>query len=549
MVRIKKQKTPRKKRVRWLDQIQAQASRPRASYLPPTLDDAGIVKFIHQEAAKQRRAKVNRMAGAAFGQQALCSYTAAQKKQHRRASRHPPMRKKKPAKQKTCLTLMELARAFPNIAQQVCFDPKQSTFYSLEPTPPPRIILLIIMSDIQRLTLISDPTNEFPKNANNSFKVRLPERLSLPGDGWHATLLSLTVPDQGQSNAVIATDPHTKVVTFSVTYLTRKYVLGEYRRVSFQTKEYTVELEDIMSAKHPVTSGNLFWKRTMQEVHNKTMRALMHEQDTAKTFDADERPLVSVKKNWMPMMTWKDDALVMHAVPKGDLLNGNKTKVTSAFSLDLGVAERFGFIEQPQGVVGYVLGPNLQFTCPTVTFDSQTPPKNPTNRTDYYWEGAHYAGVQPSDLTSDVMDQMFEVKNKRLHLSRMVEWQFNNLDASFEKIVGTSKRTVMVYSDLVESTVVGSGKYPLLREVQLLRTGDGESTAEPLHHQWIKLRGQQLDILEVEIASTSGPLAILPPGKTLVTIGLKQLYKPPRTPGSRTHQREPRCQEGVTTRP
>ena len=131
--------------------------------------------------------------------------------------------------------------------------------------------------------------------------------------------------------------------------------------------------------------------------------------------------------------------------------------------------------------------------------------------------------MQPSDFTSDVMDQMFEVKNKRLHLSRMVEWQFNNLNASFEKVVGTSKRTVMVYSDLVESTVVGSGKFPLLREVQLLRTGDGESTAEPLHHQWIKVRGNQLEILEVEIASTSGPLAILPPGKTLVTIGLKQL--------------------------
>ena len=38
------------------------------------------------------------------------------------------------------------------------------------------------MSDIQRLTLISDLTNEFPKNANNSFKVRLPERLTLPGE-------------------------------------------------------------------------------------------------------------------------------------------------------------------------------------------------------------------------------------------------------------------------------------------------------------------------------------------------------------------------------
>ena len=82
------------------------------------------------------------------------------------------------------------------------------------------------MSDIQRLMLISDPTNESPKNANNSFKVRLPERLTLPGEGWHASLMSLTVPDQGQSNAVIATDPRTKVVTFSVTYLTENSATG-----------------------------------------------------------------------------------------------------------------------------------------------------------------------------------------------------------------------------------------------------------------------------------------------------------------------------------
>ena len=46
---------------------------------------------------------------------------------------------------------------------------------------------------------------------------------------------------------------------------------------------------------------------------------------------------------------------------------------------------------------------------------------------------------------------------------------------------------------------------------------------EPLHHQWIKVRGNQLEIVEVEIVDTSGPLNILPPGKTIVTIGLKQL--------------------------
>ena len=78
------------------------------------------------------------------------------------------------------------------------------------------------MSVIKRLTLISDPTDEFPKNANNSFKVRLPERLSLPGEGWHAALMSLTVPDLGQSNAVIASDPHTKVIRYNMTYVIRE---------------------------------------------------------------------------------------------------------------------------------------------------------------------------------------------------------------------------------------------------------------------------------------------------------------------------------------
>ena len=382
------------------------------------------------------------------------------------------------------------------------------------------------MSEIKRLTLISDPTDEFPNNANNSFKVRLPERMVLPGEGWHASLMSLTVPDQGQSNAVIATDPHTKVVKFSVTFLTRKYVTGQYRFVAFKTKDYGVELEEIMSAKQSVTTGSEFWKRVMQEVHNKVMQALLNRHEAVLTFNADQQPIVSVKKNWMPMMSWKGDSLVLHAIPKGDALKSDKATTTTTFVMDLEIAKRFGFVEKPAGVdVGYVIGPNLQFTFPTVTYTNQTPPDstNPVHRTDYNWNGDHFVATQPTDLDSDIMDQMFEVNGKRLHLSRMIEWQFNNLNASFEKIVGTSKRTVMVYSDLVESTVVGSGKYPLLREVQLLRTGEGESTAEPLHHQWIKLRGNQLDIVEVEIANTSGPLAILPPGKTLVTIGLKKL--------------------------
>ena len=150
----------------------------------------------------------------------------------------------------------------------------------------------------------------------------------------------------------------------------------------------------------------------MQEVPNTIMVKLMYEQDYAKTFDGNERPLVSVKKNWMPTMTWKEDALILHAVPMGELMNGNKTKALTTCSIDVGVTEKFGLIKQPQGAVGYVMGPNLQFTLPSVTYDDKTHPTDPSNRSDMYWNGEHYAGTQPTDLTREVMDQVFQVKNK-----------------------------------------------------------------------------------------------------------------------------------------
>ena len=223
----------------------------------------------------------------------------------------------------------------------------------------------------------------------------------------------------------------------------------------------------------------------------------------------------------MPRLTWKDDTLVIHAVPKKDLLNVNQITMAD-FYINLDIALKFGLLlkKTGTGTAAYTIGPNLQYTLPSETYDETTQPAGNSFRQYYNWEGEQYVGV---NYTSNpfTITTVENVKWMRLHMA--FEWQLNNLNASFEKVVGTRKRTVMVYSDLVESTVVGSGKYPLLREVQLLRTGDGESTAEPLHHQWIKLRGNQLEILEVEIASTSGPLAILPPGKTLVTIGLKKL--------------------------
>ena len=376
---------------------------------------------------------------------------------------------------------------------------------------------------IERLTLISDPTDEFPNNANNSFKVRLPERLSLPGAGWHASLMSLTVPDQGQSNAVIASDPHTQVIRFKYPQMIRKYGTSEYNRIEIPQVENKIELEDVMNTRQIVATGSEFWKRVMQELHNNIMDTLMKKQFAMLVTNRDERPIIFVKKNGMPRLTWKEDSLTIHAIAKKDLMNSNNIAQIE-FYINLDIALKFGLLVKKTGSTGtgtraFAIGPNMQYSCPSDTYDETTDPTGSDQRRYYDWEGENYVGVNYTS-TPFAVTTIENVKFMRLHMA--FEWQLNNLNASFEKVVGTRKRTVMVYSDLVESTVVGSGKFPLLREVQLLRTGDGESTAEPPHHQWIKVRGNQVDILEVEIASTSGPLAILPPGKTLVTIGLKQ---------------------------
>ena len=70
----------------------------------------------------------------------------------------------------------------------------------------------------------------------------------------------------------------------------------------------------------------MFWQRAMQAVYNKSMQQLMVEQKNAWITIWDERSLVTLKKNWMPTMTWKDDALILHAVSERELLYLHQTK-------------------------------------------------------------------------------------------------------------------------------------------------------------------------------------------------------------------------------
>ena len=67
-------------------------------------------------------------------------------------------------------------------------------------------------------------------------------------------------------------------------------------------------------------------------------------------------------------------------------------------------------------------------------------------------------GIKPHDLMGG--NELFKVKTEEgkqyMYLTRYVDWQFLNLNTLFNTHVGTIKQTVMLYCDVVESTIVGA---------------------------------------------------------------------------------------------
>ena len=82
---------------------------------------------------------------------------------------------------------------------------------------------------------------------------------------------------------------------------------------------------------------------------------------------------------------------------------------------------------------------------------------------------------------------------------------------------------IMVYSDIVESQIVGNKSTDLLREV-VVEDGQGDPVRyEPTHPQFIPVRKSNFDSITIEMYSTSGKLIEFDHGKTFVTMLFSRL--------------------------
>ncbi|CAH3173199.1 unnamed protein product, partial [Porites evermanni] len=91
-----------------------------------------------------------------------------------------------------------------------------------------------------------DPTDEFPNNKNNNFKVRLPTILNLPGDTWQASLWSVSVADEGHSPTVLSSNQDIGLIKYRYTFTQRYQAADNSWLVDFKARVKEVTLKDVM---------------------------------------------------------------------------------------------------------------------------------------------------------------------------------------------------------------------------------------------------------------------------------------------------------------
>ena len=146
----------------------------------------------------------------------------------------------------------------------------------------------------------------------------------------------------------------------------------------------------------------------------------------------------------------------------------------------------------------YIMGPNLAKELPTDIV--------PSNVNDLY----------SSPTQAD--DPFYKFDHEGLHLSAFCNWRFMSLDKAYENAFGSPHHPLYVYCNAGESRVVGNQITDLLREIPY-----NASTRyfEPQHTVYVPVRGNVLDIIEVNVSENTGDLVNFLPGVTSVTLHFK----------------------------
>ena len=348
-----------------------------------------------------------------------------------------------------------------------------------------------------RLTLISDRTQEFAGNTNVDFKVRLAEPLQLKVDNqWHVAMLALSTANRPKTKGLmdqLRLASNAALCTIGLRTLNQSVPSSDPNHILDMT--LAVKIGDAFDDAPDCVTGVEFWKRieaTCQQRASAIM-ALMTRNNNGSIYASyrDEQTQLKVDVSREEVVVEACYGSISPAV----------------FGLNILVAKHFGRVKEKAGG-GWEVGPNAHYD----SFDYFGYNSRPALKT--YWP-------LETDMQGD--DGCIAQRQMQIYFSRYKKWTFSHLNRSFGEVANIeTSRAALVYCDLVQSTLVGNQKHPLLREITIPDSGGARQSVEPLHHQWLPVRNNVVEVVHVQVADPNGNLLKLPNGKTMVTVALKR---------------------------
>ena len=342
------------------------------------------------------------------------------------------------------------------------------------------------MSDFY-ITLPSDSSRtEFPDNASNNFKIRLPHPIRLEGDGWKVALVSISLPDPTSQLPPLMRNE--KSVLFSSQWVTENKGLTQGKEVltaDFKPTDFRPEDLATMSGKGFMKTVKAFFDKKL--VEKKLLSGYQ--------FANDDNSL-----KHCTVFEWEEDDLVICSdrIQLQEINTRFGKDRYPAFYINLDLALAMGWLVKNGDA--YLLGPNLTIEVPGGKVPVPVDTTPPSSLGDKFW------------ITGGNV----------VRLTMTCNWRFINLNSSFKNVTDSTKRSLFVYSDVGGSGVVGNQVTDLLREVNYKREGKGYQYFEPLHQQYIPFRKEELDIIEVQVSETKGELTDFGEGVTILTLHFKR---------------------------
>ena len=336
------------------------------------------------------------------------------------------------------------------------------------------------MKDFYVQLMSNAGTLEFPANKPNHFKNRMPYPLQFREPGWKVGVTGLSLPEAPRKMNL--NDPF----LFRIEWIT----LWDYQNTIYVDEGMRVRETDF---KAPPKTGTEFFNA----VRDRYLWALNDQSIPDQRFHKKDKP---EEWTYMVMERAKDGIGRIDNSRTSTTIQINNSPRYPQFSIGLELAKAMGWVKLGRlddGKLGYLLGPNLRKEFNNNALPTATDVLTPAGNGD---------------------EMYYKIDPDALHLSTFINWVFMDLDGSYERAFGNNHRPLYLYSNAMQSMIVGNQVTDLMREIPYSLE---QRQFVPDQVQYMPVRSDVMDIIETQVAESDGKLTDFVSGVSTVTLHFK----------------------------